>query len=111
MTVRRTNLVTRRETFNHLNAWLEDVQQHGNDKIQTILVASKLDLDAKREVSTAEGEKFAKEHQLLYIVNAPLMKGSICKDRTECRGYISSSIHFNIPNFESISRFRTVFRS
>ncbi|KAL5040140.1 hypothetical protein RTP6_007189 [Batrachochytrium dendrobatidis] len=59
--------ITRRDTFMHLMSWLDDVHQHGNDKVMTILVANKCDLEAKRQVTKEEGEAFAKKHGLLYL--------------------------------------------
>ncbi|KAJ3039334.1 Ras- protein Rab-2A [Rhizophlyctis rosea] len=59
--------MTRRDTYQHLISWLEDVHQHGNEEIKTVLVANKCDLAAKRQVSKEEGESFAKKHGLLYL--------------------------------------------
>ncbi|KAJ3232138.1 Ras- protein Rab-2A [Chytriomyces hyalinus] len=58
--------MTRRESFQHLVTWLEDVKQHGNEEIITILIANKADLADQRQVSREEGEAFAAEHGLLY---------------------------------------------
>ncbi|KAJ3332297.1 hypothetical protein HDU76_000725 [Blyttiomyces sp. JEL0837] len=60
-------VVTRRDTFNHLLSWLEDVKQHGNEEIKTALIANKSDLAAKRQVSREEGEAFAKKNNLMYF--------------------------------------------
>ncbi|KAJ3033997.1 hypothetical protein HK097_004651, partial [Rhizophlyctis rosea] len=59
--------MTRRDTFQHLVSWLEDVRQHGNEEIRTVLVANKADLQSRRQVSREEGESFAKKHGLLYL--------------------------------------------
>lgn len=59
--------ITRRETFNHLTSWLEDARQHSNSEMVIILVGNKNDLMSRREVSTAEGEAFAKEHGIIFI--------------------------------------------
>ncbi|KAI8915701.1 ras family-domain-containing protein [Gorgonomyces haynaldii] len=59
--------VTRRETFMHLINWLEDVRQHGNESIKTVLVANKCDLEQRRQVSKQEGEEFAQKNGLLYL--------------------------------------------
>ena len=59
--------VTRRETFMHLVNWIQDVKQHGNDSIKTVLVANKCDLESKRQVTKQEGEEFALKHRLLYL--------------------------------------------
>ncbi|KAJ3065190.1 hypothetical protein HDU98_011421 [Podochytrium sp. JEL0797] len=58
--------VTRRETFEHLITWLEDVKQHGNEEIKTILIANKADAAGDRKVSREEGEAFATKYGLLY---------------------------------------------
>lgn len=59
--------VTRRETFDHLESWLQDVTQHGNDDILIILVANKSDQLAKRQVSALEASAYAELNGLLYI--------------------------------------------
>ena len=59
--------MTRRDTFLHLQSWLDDVLQHGNDKIKIMLLANKSDLNARRQVSEEEGQQFAKTNGLLYL--------------------------------------------
>ena len=51
--------ITRRDTFNHLTRWLEEARQNGNPNMQIMLIGNKADLEAKRCVSTEEGERFA----------------------------------------------------
>jgi Ras-related protein Rab-2A len=58
--------MTRRETFTHLQSWLDDVSMHGNDLIRTCVVANKSDMESKRVISREEGEEFAKSNNLLY---------------------------------------------
>ncbi|CAM0951904.1 unnamed protein product [Alopecurus aequalis] len=61
--------ITRRETFNNLAKWLEDVRKEadGNNNVTVMLVGNKTDLAHRRVVSTEEGEQFAKEHGLAFI--------------------------------------------
>lgn len=59
--------ITRRDTFNHLASWLEDARQHANPSMTIMLIGNKSDLSHKREVSTEEGERFAKEHGLVFL--------------------------------------------
>jgi len=59
--------ITRRETFNHLTNWLEDAKTHANGNMTIILVGNKSDLDHRRTVTYEEGEKFAKEHGLIFL--------------------------------------------
>ncbi|CAL9110807.1 unnamed protein product [Musa textilis] len=59
--------ITRRETFNHLASWLEDARQHTNPNMTIMLIGNKCDLAHRRAVSTEEGERFAKEHGLIFM--------------------------------------------
>ena len=59
--------ITRRDTFNHLTRWLEEVRQNGNPDMTIMLIGNKCDLDVRRQVSTEEGERFAKENGLIFM--------------------------------------------
>jgi len=59
--------ITRRETFNHLTRWLEEARQNANQSMVIMLIGNKSDLDHRRQVSTEEGEKFAKDHGLIFL--------------------------------------------
>lgn len=57
----------RRETFEHLQAWLEDARAHSSN-MSIMLVGNKADLATRgRQVSTEEGAEFAKSNQLLFM--------------------------------------------
>mmetsp|Transcript_14167 Transcript_14167/g.10216 ORF Transcript_14167/g.10216 Transcript_14167/m.10216 type:complete len:201 (+) Transcript_14167:39-641(+) len=59
--------ITRRDTFNHLTRWLEEVRQNGNPDMTIMLIGNKCDLDGRRQVSTEEGDRFAKENGLIFM--------------------------------------------
>lgn len=59
--------ITRRDTFTHLTRWLEEVRQNGNPDMTIMLIGNKSDLDTRRQVSLEEGERFAKEHSLVFM--------------------------------------------
>ncbi|KAF7059377.1 hypothetical protein CFC21_066290 [Triticum aestivum] len=61
--------ITRRETFNHVASWLEEMREQadGNNNITIMLVGNKSDLGQRRAVSTEEGEQFAKENGLAFM--------------------------------------------
>jgi GTPase SAR1 family protein len=56
-----------RDTFNHLTRWLEEVRESGNPDMTIMIVGNKCDLDERRQVSYEEGERFAKENDLIFI--------------------------------------------
>ncbi|KAJ3426588.1 ras-related protein rab-2a [Anaeramoeba flamelloides] len=59
--------VTRRDTFNQLENWIEDARQNASENTQIIIVGNKIDLENKREVSEEEGRKFAEENGLWFL--------------------------------------------
>ncbi|KAI9112983.1 hypothetical protein K1719_016097 [Acacia pycnantha] len=59
--------VTRKETFNHLDSWLKDIREHADTNLTVVLVGNKCDLYLERQVSTEEGEEFAKENGLIFL--------------------------------------------
>lgn len=59
--------ITRRETFNHLTRWLEEARQNASQSMVIMLIGNKSDLDHRRQVSRDEGEKFARDHGLIFL--------------------------------------------
>lgn len=59
--------VTRRETFKHLEKWLQETRQFASQQICITLVGNKTDLNKKRAITREEAEEFAKEFDLSYI--------------------------------------------
>ncbi|KAL1920408.1 uncharacterized protein VTP21DRAFT_785 [Calcarisporiella thermophila] len=59
--------ITNRNSFMNTAKWIDDVRaERGNDVI-IVLVGNKTDLNDKRQVSTEEGEKKAKEYNVMFI--------------------------------------------
>jgi len=59
--------ITRRETFTHLARWLDEARQNGNPQMSFILVGNKCDMEGERQVSYEEGERFARENDLIFL--------------------------------------------
>ncbi|XP_048373815.1 ras-related protein Rab-2B isoform X2 [Sphaerodactylus townsendi] len=59
--------ITRRETFNHVNSWLEDAQQHSGSHMVFMLIGNKSDLEHRRAVKKEEGEAFARQHGMIFM--------------------------------------------
>jgi len=59
--------ITNRSSFMNTSKWVDDVRgERGNDVI-IVLVGNKTDLNDKRQVTTEEGEKKAKEFKVMFI--------------------------------------------
>ena len=60
--------VTRRPTFDSLNAWLSEVHGKAPENVPILLVGNKCDCgDGMRAVSQSEGEQWAVAHGMQYI--------------------------------------------
>ena len=58
--------ITNRDSFNHLPDWLKDLTNINVDEVIFAIVANKIDLNSKREVTHEEGQKFADEHNFVF---------------------------------------------
>ncbi|XP_057277906.1 ras-related protein Rab-17 isoform X2 [Pezoporus wallicus] len=60
--------ITNKETLNRTKLWLRDLEKEFlPDEIVIALVGNKVDLAAEREVTTEEGEEFARTRGLLFM--------------------------------------------
>ena len=59
--------VTKRDTFDHLQSWLEDCKENSNMRMTILLIGNKTDLVEKRQVTTEEGKQFADRNGLLFL--------------------------------------------
>ena len=55
-----------KESFEHLTEWLNDLSTVNLDEVIFALVGNKNDLEAQRQVTTEEGEKFAQERNYIF---------------------------------------------
>ena len=70
--------VTRRETFEKLKNWIEDLKIHTNRKYQIILIGNKTDLVEARKVSVEEGRKFAQENAMFFWETSAITNADNC---------------------------------
>ena len=58
--------ITNRDSFNHLPEWLKDLTNINLDEVILAVVANKIDLADKRDITLEEGKKFAEEHNFVF---------------------------------------------
>lgn len=59
--------ISNRTSFLNVHRWIADVRADASPDVIICLVGNKADLHDKRQVSTEEGEKMAKENNLLFM--------------------------------------------
>lgn len=59
--------ISKRDTFQQLTRWIEDIATFSGEDANIILIGNKTDLEHKRKVTTQEAIEFAKTHNIKYI--------------------------------------------
>ena len=59
--------ITRKETFDHIIKWYNEVILNGSKDICCILIGNKKDLEDQRQVKYEDGKRLAEEHNLLFL--------------------------------------------
>lgn len=59
--------ITRRDTFQHIMGWLSDAKGLTTPNTVMVLIGSKRDLEAQREVTYEEASQFAQENGLMFM--------------------------------------------
>ena len=72
--------LARRETFENIKDWLRDVRENSTKENKIMLVGNKIDLEEEREVTTEEGESFAKENGLFFYETSAKTNEEGCVD-------------------------------
>ncbi|XP_010422850.1 PREDICTED: ras-related protein RABA4a-like isoform X1 [Camelina sativa] len=64
--------VSRRQTFDHIPRWLEELRNHADKNIVIILVGNKSDLEDQRAISTEDAKGFAEKEGLFFLETSAL---------------------------------------
>eukprot|EP00252_Welwitschia_mirabilis_P000604 TRINITY_DN10586_c0_g1_i1.p1 TRINITY_DN10586_c0_g1~~TRINITY_DN10586_c0_g1_i1.p1 ORF type:complete len:224 (-),score=25.93 TRINITY_DN10586_c0_g1_i1:58-729(-) len=64
--------VSRRQTFDNISRWLDELYAHSDMSVVTVLVGNKIDLKDNREVSREEGTTLAESHSLYFVETSAL---------------------------------------
>ncbi|KAD7478470.1 hypothetical protein E3N88_01606 [Mikania micrantha] len=64
--------ITKRQTFDHIPRWLEELRNHADKNIVIILVGNKSDLEDQRVVSTEDAKEFAQTEGLFFLETSAL---------------------------------------
>merc|ERR1712151_513219 len=94
--------ISRRDTFNHLTRWLEEARQNANSNMAIMLIGNKCDLE-RREVSFEEGEKFAREHGLIFCETSAKTAQNVEEAFVQTAKKIYENIQNNVYDLSSES--------
>ncbi|KAL5575881.1 hypothetical protein UlMin_017580 [Ulmus minor] len=69
--------ISRRQTFESIGRWLNELHTHSDMNVVTILIGNKSDLKDAREVSTAEGKALAETQGLFFMETSALDSSNV----------------------------------
>ncbi|KAG5529507.1 hypothetical protein RHGRI_030038 [Rhododendron griersonianum] len=64
--------ITKRQTFEHIPRWLEELRAHADKNIVIILIGNKTDLENLRVVPTEDAKEFAEKEGLFFMETSAL---------------------------------------
>lgn len=59
--------ITRRDSFESVQSWLDDLRKVCDPNIVIVLVGNKIDIETKRQITTDEGRELAEKNNLLFF--------------------------------------------
>ncbi|KAG4920120.1 hypothetical protein JHK85_049691 [Glycine max] len=64
--------ITKRQSFDHIPRWLEELRNHADKNIVIILIGNKSDLENQRQVPTEDAKEFAEKEGLFFLETSAL---------------------------------------
>ena len=64
--------ITKRQTFDHMARWLEELRAHADKNIVIMLIGNKCDLGSLRAVPTEDAQEFAERENLYFMETSAL---------------------------------------
>ena len=64
--------ITKRQTFEHISRWLEELRNHADNNIVIMLIGNKTDLATLRGVTSEDAKEFAEKEGLFFLETSAL---------------------------------------
>ncbi|KAF8723276.1 hypothetical protein HU200_021793 [Digitaria exilis] len=69
--------ITKRQSFDHIPRWLEELRGHADKNIVIMLVGNKSDLEEERAVSTEDAKEFAEKENLFFLETSAMQATNV----------------------------------
>ncbi|KAK4801146.1 hypothetical protein SAY86_021633 [Trapa natans] len=90
--------ITRRQSFDHIPRWLEELRSHADKNIAIMLVGNKTDLEKQRAISTDDAKEFAEKEGLFFLETSALNASNV-----ESAFFTVLTEIFNVVNRKSLA--------
>ena len=64
--------MTKRQSFDHMTRWLEELRRHADKDIVIMLIGNKCDLTSLRAVPVEDAQEFAERENLCFVETSAL---------------------------------------
>ena len=95
--------ITEKETFDHVEFWLNEIKKEAPESIHYVLIGNKNDLEEKRQIKYEEGKDFAEKHKMMFFEISAKNKINIDKIFQESTEYIYNNIDKGLYNLDDDS--------
>ena len=93
--------ITNRDSFEHISSWVEDCLAQSPKTVFMVLVGNKSDLSEKRKVSIEEGQKMAKNNNMIFFEASAKTGDNVDKIFEESANEINKKINEGYYDLES----------
>uniref|UniRef100_A0A1D1ZKA7 Ras-related protein Rab11D n=1 Tax=Anthurium amnicola TaxID=1678845 RepID=A0A1D1ZKA7_9ARAE len=69
--------ITKRQTFDHIPRWLEELRSHADKNLVIMLIGNKNDLEDSRAVPTEDAKEFAQKEGLFFLETSALQATNV----------------------------------
>ncbi|MQL81494.1 hypothetical protein Taro_013951 [Colocasia esculenta] len=69
--------ITKRQTFDHIPRWLEELRGHADKNLVIMLIGNKSDLEDQRVVPTEDAKEFAQKEGLFFLETSALQATNV----------------------------------
>ena len=72
--------ITNRNSFQHIETWIKDLNGNSGNNVKIILVGNKSDLEKEKKISYKEGENLKKKYKMDYFIETSAKTGDNAKN-------------------------------
>ena len=92
--------IDKRESFEHITRWMEDIKKNAPKNVLMILVGNKCDLEDNREVSQEEGKEFAEKNGMKFFETSAKTGQNVEEVFKQGVEIIAKRLNENVSNLE-----------
>ena len=70
--------ITKRNSFDNVNEWIDELQVHGGNQMELLILGNKVDLEIERHISEADGLSLAQKYHAFFMETSAKQNDNDC---------------------------------